>query len=99
MNTLELILCKIIATETFPDRGWIGIVGPCLNNSRLIALHTRPEIYQQVGQIMAREGEEKARKVVAASKIPDGYQIMFASAKDAMDGSHAKRLIETQIGK
>lgn len=98
MNITDLILCKAVATEVFPDRGWIGVVAPDEKGAkRLVALYTRPELYRVVGQIMQREGENVVREAVNRFRVPKEYQLMFAPAKDAYDGTHARRLIETHL--
>ncbi len=97
MRTLDLVLCKAVATEIFPDRGWIGVVAQKGEKSHLEALYTRPELYRRVGRIMAENGEGAVREAVKRFQVPADYQLMFASAKDAHDGNHARRLIESHL--
>jgi len=98
MKTLDLVLCKAVSTEVFPERGWIGIVFATKDGPRrLEALYTRPELYRKVGEIMLQNGDNAVREAVQKFKVPETYQLMFASAKDAYDGSHAKKLIESHL--
>lgn len=98
MNTTEMILCKAVATEVFPDRGWIGVVGPdATGQQRLLTLYTRPELYREVSKIMLQNGEDNVRQAVHRFRVPDQYQLMFASVKDALDGTHARKLIESHL--
>lgn len=97
MKTLDLVLCKVVATEVFPDRGWIGIVVEKAGSKHLEALYTRPELYRKVGEIILQNNGEDVRAAVSKFKVPKSYQLMFASAKDVYDGGHAKRLIESHL--
>jgi hypothetical protein len=97
MKTTELILCKTVTTESFPDRGWIGLVIPGENGKELAGLYTRSELYREVKKIMDKYGEDKVRMTVSKFKVPEGYQLMFAPSRDAYDGTHARKLIEKHL--
>lgn len=99
MNTLDLVLCKVVTTEAFPERGWIGIVAAKRDGTKhLVALHTRPELYRRVGMIIKNSGDEAGiREQIHRFKVPPEYKLMFAPAKDAYDGVHARRLIESHL--
>jgi hypothetical protein len=100
MNIIDLILCKVVTTEAFPERGWIGVVATAKKGTKhLVALHTRPELYRRVGMIIKNSGDEDGiRQLVHQFKVPPEYQLMFAPAKDAFDGNHARKLIESHLG-
>jgi hypothetical protein len=97
MKTTELILCKTVTTESFPDRGWIGLVVPGEHGKELAGLYTRSELYREVKAIMSKYGEETVRLTVSKFSVPEGYQLMFAPSRDAFDGTHARSLIEKHM--
>ncbi len=97
MNTTELMIVKTVVTEAFPNRGWIGVVTPSKEGKVLAGLFTRSELYREVKQLMDKYGEAEVRVTVSKFKVPDGYALMFASSRDAFDGSHARRLIENHL--
>ncbi len=97
MNITELILCKTVTTESFPDRGWIGLIVPGEQGKSLAGIYTRAELYREVKKIMDQYGESEVRMTVSKFKVPDGYSLMFASSRDAYDGTHARRLIENHL--
>lgn len=97
MNTTELMICKTVVTESFPNRGWIGVVIPSPEGKSLAGIFTRSELYREVKQIMDKYGEEAVRSNVLKFKVPEGYSLMFASSRDAYDGIHARRLIESHL--
>lgn len=97
MDTIELVICKAVVTESFPERGWIGVVAPDERGKHLHAIYTRGELYQEVKRIMEKYGEDFVRPIIQKFKVPEGYAYMFASSKDAVDENHAKKLIEQHI--
>ncbi len=97
MNITELMICKTVVTESFPDRGWIGVIIPGDQGKVLAGLFTRSELYREVKRIMDYYGEQPVRQTVTRFKVPEGYSLMFASSRDAFDGQHARRLIENHM--
>ena len=99
MKLQELVLCKLVAQEAFPEKGWLGVTRKEREGTKkLLYTLTRGELVTLVADIFSlHASEQQVLKAVAGFKIPKEFSIIFVPQRDTKTYAEAKRLIEIQM--
>jgi hypothetical protein len=99
LSNKERLILKAVASEEFPERGWVVTVVPCANGGqRVVGVYTRGQLYQQVNMLFDECGAEYVREQ-AKRKMPRRYDIHFVDRRHAGDEIDAGRLVSDAIAK
>jgi hypothetical protein len=98
-TNLELLLGRIVVKETYPERGWIGVVqADVLGRQNVTFLSRRHELYLVLAEAMKIYGPENMRQMVnrhAGNKSEIIFHIPLEEAKTRM---RAKAIITARLG-
>ena len=95
----ELLLCKAVSSEEFPGRGWVGLIMPDGEHQRVVAVHTRIDLYRKVRRLMNELGEDFVRREVSDRRLPKGHDLMFVAHNQAVDDVHAAKIMDENLAR
>lgn len=99
ITNADLLICKAITTESFPDRGWVGIVvpDPANNGVILVDVMNRAQMYSHIKGLMKKHGESVVLCAASAFRVPPGHQLIFTKYGEAFDINEARKIIERHL--
>lgn len=98
LSEVELMVCKLVTTESHPGKGWIGIttLDPA-GHTQFHGVFTRNDLIAEVNRLIAHHGDTVVRTEIDLRKVSRGSKSIFVPYRDAYDARHAESIIRQHV--